>query len=79
MATINVVIRERKKTVRNLKKLLKAVDSSLELMERRQNQILSRRLKVPELSDLSFLAEKGRALEQGLRAYLTQLGRGFPV
>lgn len=79
MASINQVIRERKKTVRNLKQSLRVVDSKLEVMERRQNSILSRKLKVPELDDLAFLAGKARELDQALRLYVTQVNRGFPI
>lgn len=79
MASINQVIRERKKVVSNLKRSLKTVDSILELMERRQNSILSRKLKVPELEDLAYLAAKSRELDQALRQYVNQVNRGFPI
>lgn len=79
MASINQVIRERKKVIRNLKKALKMVDSRLEMMERRQNSILSRRLKVPELEDLAYLASQSRDLEQALRQYVLLVNRGFPI
>lgn len=79
MASINQVIRERKKVVSNLKRSLKVVDSILEKMERRQNSILSRKLKVPELEDLAFLAGKSRELESALRQYVNQVNRGFPI
>lgn len=79
MASINQVIRERKKVVANLKRSLKIVDSVLEKMERRQNSILSRKLKVPELEDLSFLASLARSLEQALRQYVNLVSRGFPI
>lgn len=79
MASINQVIRERKKVIGNLKKSLKIVDSLLEKMERRQNSILSRKLKVPELEDLAFLASKSRELDAALRQYVQQVNRGFPI
>lgn len=79
MASINQVIRERKKFIRLLKTKLKAVDSALEIMERKQNQILSRKSKVPEQEDLRFLAQKARDLESGLRGYLGVLRVGFAV
>lgn len=79
MASINQVIRERKKVVRGLKQKLRIVDSVLEVMERRQNSILSRKLKVPEVQDLAFLAQQARSLDAALRVYLAQLNRGWPV
>ncbi len=79
MASINQVIRERKKLISNAKKSLKVVDSLLETMERRQNSILSRKLKVPEYDDLAFLAGKARELEQALRQYSSLVSRGYPI
>lgn len=79
MASINQLIRDRKKVVSNLKRQLKVVDTVLEVMERRQNLILSRRLKVPELEDLAFLAQKSRELEAALRQYASLVSRGFPI
>ena len=79
MASINLVIRDRKRVVRVLKQKLKIADSYLEKIERRQNSMLSRKLKVPELSDLTFLAQQARFLNQALRVYLEILGRGFPI
>jgi hypothetical protein len=79
MATINQVIRERKKVFIGLKKALKQADTVLETMERRQNSILSRKLKVPELQDLAFLAGRLRDLDRELRQYGLQVNRGFPI
>lgn len=79
MASINQVIRERKKVVQNLKRSLRIADSILEKMERRQNSILSRKLKVPELEDLVFLATRARELSAALRQYVSLVSRGFPI
>lgn len=79
MASLNVVIRERRSVVRELKKTMKLVDSQVELSERLISRILSRRLKVPELADLAKLGDYANSLNQALRVYVSRLGRGFPV
>lgn len=79
MGTLNQIIRERKKVMRQLKVLLKKVDSPLEMQERLIDRILQRKLKVPELSDLATLARQSGIMAAALRVYLQALNRGFPV
>ncbi len=77
MATSLVrIIADRRAYVRHLKRLEKGVDTQLEKAERKINQILSRKIKVPEESDLEAISvfvrdmlaqavELSRALESG--------------
>ena len=71
--TINELIRERKKSLRDLKRSLKAVDSSLEKLERKINQQLSRRIKVPELEDLEQMVIMTRDIDNALSAHMRQI------
>jgi hypothetical protein len=71
--TINELIRERKKALRDLKRSLKLVDTNLEKSERLINQQLSRRIKVPEVKDLETLAIQTKEIDNALSAHMKQL------
>lgn len=71
--TINQIIRERKKSLRDLKRTLRAVDSSLEKQERKINQQISRKIKVPELGDLEAIVEMTREMDDALTVHMRQL------
>lgn len=71
--TINEIIRERKKSLRDLKRSLRAVDSSLEKQERKINQQISRRIKVPELADLEEIINMTKDLDNNLTSHMRQL------
>ncbi|MBA7709698.1 hypothetical protein ES703_118620 [subsurface metagenome] len=79
MATLNQIIRERRLVFADLKKLIKVVDSAGERSERLVNRVLSRRLKVPEYSDLSKVLSHVSEQEKGLRSLVGVLRAGFPV
>jgi hypothetical protein len=73
MATFSQVIRQRRDAVKLLKRLLRAVDSSLEVIERKQNSMVARTNKVPEAYELAELAKLGRDLYQKYGVWAGQL------
>jgi len=78
MATLNQIVKDRKQVVRNLKKVLKLLDTPQEKLERHLTRILRRRYKVPEESDLAKIAEYSNEMANGLEAFLQVLRAGFP-
>ena len=75
MATFQSVIRQRRDAVKLLKKMLRQVDSQLEVIERKQNSMVSRTNKVPEAYELAELAKMGRDLYQKYGVWAGQLER----
>jgi Sec-independent protein translocase protein TatA len=71
--TLNELIRERKKALRELKRSLKTVDTTLEKQERKINQQLSRRIKVPEIEDLETIILMTKELDNALVIHMRQL------
>lgn len=77
MPPVNQVIRERKLVWRGLKRQLKAVDTVLERMERRQNRVLGRKRKAPELQDLQNIIGDARVLQTEIDRYAKILAAGY--
>jgi len=57
MATLASIVRERKKALRYLRKLLKAVDTKIEVTQRRLKRLIARKEVVPEATDLDKLGK----------------------
>lgn len=79
MATLNQIIRERKRIMLVLKRLLKACDTEVEKAERLIDRVLQRKSKVPEVSDLLELVKFARAADSAIATFLQEAGQGFPV
>lgn len=79
MATLNQVIRERKKKFVLLKRILRAADSDLEKAERLIDRVLVRKSKVPEVADLLELVKMTRNADAAISVFLREAGQGFPV
>lgn len=75
MATFNAIIQQRRSAIRQLKKYLREADSALEVIERKQNAMISRTNKVPEAYELAALAEAGRTLMKKVEIWTQQLGQ----
>lgn len=75
--TINQLIRERRKTLNELKRKLKAVDTLQEAQERFLERVLSRKKKLPEAQDLKYLATKLDQMVTAVSAYQRELDKGF--
>lgn len=78
MATLNQIVRERKKAVQNLRKALRLVDSPQEKLERLLRRISQRRYKVPEENDLAKAAVLANEIVNALETFLAVLRAGFP-
>lgn len=80
MATSLVrIIADRRAYVRHLKRLEKAVDTQLEKAERKINQILSRKIKVPEEADLEAISVFVRDMVAQAVELARALETGFPL
>lgn len=80
MATsLTRLIADRRAYVRHLKRLEKAVDTNLEKAERKINQILSRKIKVPEEADLETISVHVREMLAQAVELSRALEAGFPL
>lgn len=79
MATLNQVIRERKKKFVLLRRMMRSIDTQVEKSQRLITRVLSRKSKVPEASDLLELVKLARELDTLLDSYIGEAGSSFPV
>ncbi len=80
MATsLQRLIADRRAYIRHLKRLEKAVDTTLEKAERKIEQILSRKIKVPEESDLETISVHVREMLAQAVELSRALESGFPL
>jgi uncharacterized protein YoxC len=75
--SINQLVRERRKVLDELKRKLRTVDSSLELQQRYLDRVLARKNKLPEVSDLNYLANELNNMVKALTEYNTFLNKGY--
>lgn len=73
MATLASLIKERKGDLRELNKLLRTVDSSLEKTQRKIKRLISRAKKVPEIQDLEDITLLGRDIDSKLDGFINGL------
>jgi hypothetical protein len=71
--TLNQVIRARRSVLVQVAKALRTVDTSLEKSERRIKRLKSRKVKVPETSDLDTLVTEAQAIDRALDNYVNKL------
>ncbi|MBA7709046.1 hypothetical protein ES703_117953 [subsurface metagenome] len=77
--SLSKLIADRRAYMRHLKRLEKAVDTELEKAERKIKQILARKIKVPEESDLEVVAGHIREMLAGAVELSRALESGFPL
>ena len=79
MATLAEVIRERKSFLRQLRASLRRADSKLEVIERKLKQVIQRKNKVPEDSDLEQIAAMTQEMGREVNAFIGELDKGWAV
>lgn len=79
MATINQLRTERLAYFRELKRALRAVDTELEKVERRIDQVLNRKRNVPEVNDFESVTQTTQALGEKLRSFDQTLDQGVAL
>jgi len=75
--TLNQMVRERRKVLLELKRKLRLVDSSLEMIERYQDRILARKNKLPEATDLQYISTALEAAVKLMTDYNKTLSAGY--
>jgi hypothetical protein len=79
MATLAQVIASRRRDLRAIQKLMRAVDSAQEKSERKIKSLLSRKRKVPEIADLDSLVLAARDVDAKLSEYVDGLAGAAKV
>lgn len=79
MASLNEIIRERRRFVRQLRSQQKEIDTRVEVVERKLISIISRKRKVPEDDDLAFIATAFREVVKGCNDFLSLVEKGFAI
>jgi len=73
MASLNEIIRQRKSALREVDRSLKAVDTIVEKSQRQVKRLRSRKVKVPEMSDLERLVVEASKLDNAVTDYSRML------
>lgn len=77
--TINQLIQERKKVIREIKAAQKDLDTKLEVFERHLQRILELRRKIPETGDYLQLIQEAEELSGFLNAIYETMSRGETI
>lgn len=78
MASINEIARERRLFWKDLKKEMRKIDSYQEKMERKINQVVSRKRDIPSEEDIADLLALMDAMGDSVMAFGGILGMGYP-
>lgn len=79
MATINQLRTERLAYFRELKRALRSVDSEVEKVERKIDQVLNRKRNVPEVDDFEMVTATTQAMGEKLRQFDNALDQGVTL
>jgi len=74
MGTINQVKRDRVEAFRQLKRTLKAADTSLEVAERFIERVIGRKNKIPTIDDLEKITNQLRTIDETVNTVVKLVG-----